>query len=413
MRNILIALLNLKAYKKFYYKYVIIISSLFLLITLFISYFFTLKELHQKKLIESISANFLLTFEEIDEKINFETKDEWKIHNLFKNTEETNNSFHEISFFDFEIKYNDQIFFSNALANDYGSIISGNNDNFFSENDITEYYLKNKNKEILIGVFPKKENEILISQKLLKKFNLNDSVLNKEIRLIKKEDKNKISPFLKITGIIKSGYYDLEGHNMRFSPIIVGGNEFDINAEVSKIYRYNLKNYLEKDEFENLSEVQTVYYDAFFLLDIIENIKQMIVITVRLFSLVTIALCFGIFMILVLISFELMKIFAKNSGILRVCGIKNNSLYTIFIIQLLIVFLISTFFSLIFNFIILKLIGILIYKMYLLKIEVTFLLLFNSFIFSLLILSVLILVLVSAAYKKNNKKTIRELLVLR
>jgi len=411
MKNLILAIRNIKAYKNFYIKYILVLTFLILLITLLVSYIRSLSLLQGEMQMKSVSANYLLSNEPIKSNIELKDKEEWKVYILDEN--QNSDSF-EIDFNKFIIERNDKEFYNNNHLSS-GNIFSGDVKKLVHKNDLLAHEFANKKgKPLIIGNLPLKDDEILVSEKILKDFLLEEPIIDSIIKIKHKTTKVTILDNLKIVGIISEDYYNLKGHEIGFNPVIVGNNNFgEKNFLIGNqtIYRYNLDEYLKEEEYDKISKKQDIFYGAYYLFEVLTNIENIQEITEKLFSLIVFSISFGILMILGLLCLDLIKIFSRNSGILLTLGISKNNLYLTFFIQLVIVGLISTIISLFINFAILNLINFMIYRIYSFEIIISYGLFFFTWIISILLILVISMILLLIIFYINKKNSIIDFLV--
>lgn len=300
---ILIALKNLRSYRRHNLKIILLMASLVTLITLFLAYLLSLSMKQEEMKNESISSNYIITGENINPSLmpNNAKKSSFHYFDISDlSSEYFGLDFDYISANYVELLYNSR--FYEAIHPYLGiNIFAGLPDEIFTENDFKELTLKYKKDNIIIGNFPKTADEILISEKLIKAFGLPSDILGEEISITSKINEEKIIlESVRISGIIIEEYYELSGHTDSssedsFSPSILILNENSLFQEKSEhfipVNRYTFEEFLTEKEAEILDKRYSNYhYVGRSTIRIIKDINSMQILSNRLFSLLGVAI---------------------------------------------------------------------------------------------------------------------------
>ena len=232
-------------------------------------------------------------------------------------------------------------------------------DEVFTENDYTSLRRIYGYDNFIIGKTPSAPNEVVVSGNMLGCYGLTpEDVLNKDINFTfhATVDKVKYSfnylPDMKVTGVIRSEYSELYGHEFslvsKFIPSVILSETSELLNDSEILYEryvYSFSDWLTDEEVDVLVDEglieNTSYYNARSLFNWLQYQSQFMSILSNIFIFAGGARCVGIIFMIYLSIDKFVKYFSRSAGILSVSGLKNESIKTVILIQLVILCLIS------------------------------------------------------------------------
>lgn len=381
---LLLSMKNIKAYKKFYIKFIGVLVCLLFIFSLFALYSISLVDKQNLMKTQSISANYFYSMEQINlDEIKEKSQNfTMKRYDFSNRTGDYFNSLHQELPMAL-VKLNIQS--KSYVCTDYSPIQFYSNDNnqLFMSNDYKEMKVKNNQDNILKGNMPNAENEIVISEKMLKIYGLYNNVLGEVISLTSRVNGVEIIKNLKVVGIISEDYYELSGHLFvpSFTPVIFTHKDNNLFRDVQNVentYIYSFDEWLSSETIEKIQSEQVAYVGSY-IINQIKDIATMQEITGKMFLIIGCALAIGLLLVVYLMITKYIEIFSRNSGILLTCGASKKTINKLLFLQLFIIGLISSVIAIIFTLIAFFVLNILIIQIYSINLNLSLWLLFSLF----------------------------------
>ncbi len=347
-----IAIKNFKTYTWINVKMCFVFACLTFLVCLFTSYNSALGTKNDEIRRTAISSNYVAYSSEVNKKISAGTTE--KAQKTFSGSEWTEFKRLSVAQMIFSVtkksvasampKYVD-FTFDGQLAepiddaekfNVYSSAFP-----FFDE-DYTELNARFGENEFLLGRKPQSDGEIVLSENLLKNFNLTRDAVGSTVQM---QIKGASSPFFegKIVGIITSNYYNLYGH-ISWSQILPvtmiweGSKLFNSDSLITRITM--LDDYL-SEEAAKQARAQGFTYGALEIVNAMKMLDNIMVLGNTLYIIIGSSLTVGLILTIVLMVGKYVRIFARASGIYMTFGMQRSQMNKLLILQLLLLALVS------------------------------------------------------------------------
>lgn len=344
MRDILIlSFRNLKAYKKFYIKFIIVLVCLVFLITLFCAASIALTDKQKELKNQSISANYFTSNQLIYTNNVVESHSQRRFKKYVAFQDEMN----YLPMGSVQLYLDNQQFKCLDYNSEF-SIYSVDSQNIFSKNDYKELGLRFGQDSFVKGNLPKNKNEILISEQALQMYGISADVLGSTIKIDTKfgQDGERVVVEFVIVGIITKNFYKLSALETRsaFAPTIIchKDNELFNNLfNIKDVYLYDFDNWVSEETIEYFY-LYNANYIGFFVQDDLQALDSSKQVANMIFLIIGVTLLIGIILIIYLLINKFVQLFSRNCGILISNGISRSKLYQLLFLQLLWVCLIAT-----------------------------------------------------------------------
>lgn len=285
---------------------------------------------------EEVSANYILSYEEID--CDAEDEIELLMLDIPSLTEQVlGREFDYLSSNYILITFGWE---SYSADGEYSlNIYAGQS--LFTVNDYRETEYRFGDTELLYGSLPTADNQICISELLLEECGLSaGNVLGEKITL---EVGGSCSTVLfeeaTVCGVIAAEYYSLSGHGGYEAPTV-------ITTEVSAIFEkygyyqvwvYSFADWLTEGEATYYTETYNCTYEGSVVLEDVAFISDMQTITLKLFTVIALFICAGTLLCAFLLADKYIRLFARSGGIFKAYGFNSKQLNLLLLFQVTVV----------------------------------------------------------------------------
>lgn len=364
---LILSIKNLKSRKWLHIKIVTALVSLTFILSIFSAFTASVGSYTERRLNDNVSCNYISSEKEADTLPKLKQRLDIKQYGFTKDKvlqildiQDYNEFYYYLLYSDIDIVLNEQFYewqknASNSRNDNFVALFGGE---IFTENDYISLRRIYGYDNFIIGETPSASNEIAVSASMLECYDLTpEDVLNKEISFIFHATVDKVKypfiylPTMKITGVIRSEMRQIYGHrsniyNMIPSVIMSESSELINDYEcVFENYIYSFSDWLTDEEVDELVNEGFIndsgYYCAYSLLSEAGFQLQFMSILSNVFIFAGGALGVGIIFMIYLSIDKFVKYFSRSAGILSVSGLKNESIKTVMLIQLVILCLIS------------------------------------------------------------------------
>ncbi|MDD6488973.1 MAG: hypothetical protein PUG48_04050 [Clostridia bacterium] len=227
------------------------------------------------------------------------------------------------------------------------------NHSMFSDIELSEYELKNGNKDIfLCGGELTGENQIIISEKILKLFGINpedsEKLLGKKLSIIVNAyigENTQEMPYIKdytICGVLKKEYFKLSRSMTYDSLFIIPFNMEDLPDETHFFANLNAKNFADIESIKQDAEVKSgVHCETSEMLASYLLLEKQNILTNNVFIIIGSIITVAIMMFIVLLFMFTVNNKSSYFGLLKSIGMSNMNIFTVLLFEMLIIFSLS------------------------------------------------------------------------
>ena len=215
----------------------------------------------------------------------------------------------------------------------------------FSENDSTELEAVYGYTSLLsAGSIPQERNEFIVSELILDAYELTaEDVLGKEISAyipnVSAPEEGDIHEFTaRCTGVVRREYYQLTGHSgsSDILALLMFSKDSDLFAKNNfNRYFYHFGDWPDSDLLQEWTKLGIKHVNHAVLTDM-HALDDIQVLASNLYIIVGSALVIGLILTVFLMIDKYMKIFSRSGGILLTFGMERRQLYSLLLLQLLI-----------------------------------------------------------------------------